>query len=85
MEKILEYTLSSHISRFLGKNFLKLFLSNSLNYYILSVNLISCMGVLSNIARQRSQYILNVLKVFEKLKSKFSINSASQIQMFYLK
>jgi symplekin len=67
MEKLLEFTLSQHLSRYQ----LQFPFSNSIYYF--SVNLIAAMGAIANIARQRPDYMSRVVQTFEALQGKYFI------------
>ena len=68
MEKLLEFTLSQHLSRSVcpfiaaAASFTRLLSS--------SVNLIAAMGAIANIARQRPDYMSRVVQTFEALQGK---------------
>jgi hypothetical protein len=66
MEKLLEFTLSQHLSRYLtpAHPSLSQTATHSLSS---SVNLIAAMGAIANIARQRPDYMSRVVQTFEAL------------------
>ena len=67
MEKLLEFTLSQHLSRYEYFIFFSLCFSTS----FFSVNLITAMGAIANIARQRPDYMSRVIQTFEALQGKY--------------
>jgi hypothetical protein len=70
MEKLLEFTLSQHLSRYKFK-FSFIFLNKFDSF---SVNLIAAMGAIANIARQRPDYMSRVVQTFEALQGNYLFN-----------